>query len=164
MRDEEDDAQEAPLPPQTPPAKKKKHGITPAAAAWLVEGSWSLIALFSKSSMSQRFPPLQRLSDEETELSAFEKLVSDEIWEMLAQVVNENLVKGAQGSSRKKDTSSSELQRWFGIWLQVENTWGNDSKEIRDHFFSVKSKCGGCKGLGADRFTYLFECNPTICG
>lgn len=45
MRDEEDDAQEAPLPPQTPPAKKKKHGITPAAAAWLVEGSWSLIAL-----------------------------------------------------------------------------------------------------------------------
>ena len=104
------------------------------------------------------------MSDEETELSAFEKLVSDELWEMLAQVVNENLVKGAQGSSRKKDTSSSELKRWFGIWLQVENTWGNDSKEIRDHFLSVKSKCGGCKGLGADRFTYLFECNPTICG
>ena len=46
MRDEEDDAQEAPPPTQTPPAKKKKHGITPAAAAaWLVEGSWSLIAL-----------------------------------------------------------------------------------------------------------------------
>ena len=107
--------------------------------------------------MSQRFPPLQRLSDEETELSAFEKLVPDEIWEMLAQVVNENLVKGAQGSSRKKDTSSSELKRWFGIWLQVENTWGNDSKEIRDHFLSVKSECGGCKGLGADRFTYLLN-------
>ena len=42
MRDEEDDAQEA-LPPPKPPSKKKKHGITPAA--WLVEGSWSLIAL-----------------------------------------------------------------------------------------------------------------------
>jgi hypothetical protein len=42
--------------------------------------------------------------------------------------------------------------------MLMENTYGNDTKDIRKHFKKVKETFGGVHGLGADRFQRLLSC------
>jgi len=49
------------------------------------------------------------------------------------------------------------------ILMRVENTYGNDTHDLRVHFKRIKTRFGGIKKLGIDRFQLLRKCfDPTI--
>ena len=47
--------------------------------------------------------------------------------------------------------------------MRLENTYANDTHDIRKHFKMIKNQFGGIKKLGIDRFQLLRRCfNPSI--
>jgi hypothetical protein len=47
--------------------------------------------------------------------------------------------------------------------IRLENTYSNDSHDIRKHFKMIKERFGGVRKLGVDRFQLLRRCfNPSI--
>jgi len=97
--------------------------------------------------------------------------------------MNRNLAKyvttpepGTRKSLKKtiKSTNKSEVLHFYGIIfflkliiialiIRLENTYSNDSHDIRKHFKMLKERFGGIKKLGLDRFQLLRRCfNPTI--
>ena len=39
--------------------------------------------------------------------------------------------------------------------MEIETTFGNDKKMLKEHSSKVKQEFGGVKGIGVDRFSYL---------
>ncbi len=88
-------------------------------------------------------------------------------------IVNRNLVKNKSTDTYVKATTIGELIRFYGknlytllrlgIILHMENTFGNDTKDIRSHFKTIVERFGKVKKLGQRRFEELRRAfNPTI--
>ena len=60
-------------------------------------------------------------------------------------------------SSRSKPTTVPELIGWYGIFIAIESSYGNDTRDQREHFSFIKQQYGAVKGLGMDRFGYLLS-------
>ena len=41
--------------------------------------------------------------------------------------------------------------------MLIESTFGNDLKNMRDHFIFIKERYGKVKGLGIDRFETFYH-------
>lgn len=50
-----------------------------------------------------------------------------------------------------------------GLMIRIENTYGNDTRSMRDHLKSLKARHGPVKALGSKNFEFLLQCfNPSI--
>ena len=80
--------------------------------------------------------------------------------------VNAGLVRYIYNSHkdpRSQPTGILELLSFYGIMMAMENTWGNDVKNMRAHFASVKQRYRAVKKLGWDRFSALLSaCTPSF--
>ena len=63
----------------------------------------------------------------------------------------------------RKLVTVDELIRFYGLTMLVENTYANNTHNMRKHFKSIKQQYGRVKGLGMDRFEQLTHAfNPSI--
>jgi len=117
---------------------------------------------------------LKRLHDS-SRLGIFNKLFTNDLWSILVNSVNRELVKG-KGTNYKvpiKGTSVPEMKKFYGIRLflitmlgtqiRLETTFGNLTRNLRTHFKQLKEMFGPVKKLGMRRFEQLRSAfNPTI--
>lgn len=78
------------------------------------------------------------------------------IWEAIAKEMSTNLLrnKNNQSSTRLyalKEVSAAEALRFYGVLLLIENSYGNDTRRMRDHFIAVKRSIGGSFSMGYNR-------------
>lgn len=52
-------------------------------------------------------------------------------------------------------TTSDEIRDFYVIQMELENTFGNEHRNLRNHFKFIKSKKGGNIGMGFDRFSVI---------
>lgn len=74
--------------------------------------------------------------------------------------VNETLAKGETVSTqdpRRRPTSVLKLIRFYGTWLLIENTWGNDTHSFREHYKHIGKEYGKVPRLGMDRMQLLIS-------
>lgn len=94
-----------------------------------------------------------------TRVTIFDTYFSIDFWEKLVDVVNRNLSINTSISikkdSRKKMTNLHELRRFYAIQMCLENSFGNNTRNLRDHFKLVKEEHSGEIGMGFDRFSIL---------
>jgi hypothetical protein len=93
---------------------------------------------------------------------AFVQFAPPAVWEILVTAVNRNLAAGdtvdRKRDPRRRDTSAGELLRFYGIQMAIENTYGNNSHSMREHFASLKKDMGHWfPQMGIDRFQALMS-------
>ncbi len=49
------------------------------------------------------------------------------------------------------------MQAFYGIFMLMESTYGNNTNHLRKHFVHVKATYGGVPKLGWDRFSALLS-------
>jgi hypothetical protein len=55
------------------------------------------------------------------------------------------------------------LIQFYGLVIQIENSFGNDTRNLREHYKSIKLQFGEIRGMGLDRFETLWRAlNPSI--
>jgi len=85
------------------------------------------------------------------------------VWEELVSAVNQNLVVNTTIATKKdtrhRPTSVSELQRFYGIVLVLENTYSNETHNMREHYKILKKRyaISWPWKMGYDRFTVLMR-------
>jgi len=148
------------------PAEKRGKDDVVALSAWMVENGWVVLG-FERHLVEKRTSQpsrLRPLAMEATQLGVFNLHVPEEVWELLCAVVNRNLVAGRSEctDTRRRDTNCNEMKGWYALQMAMENTWGNATRLMRDHFAVVKKEYGAVPGLGGDRFRFISAaCNPT---
>lgn len=96
-----------------------------------------------------------------TGVESFEETLSNDVWALLVQAVNRNFARntscGKKRDTRKKPTTKREMQKFYGIQMLIENTYGNSSHLMRSHFKELKATYRNQwpRGLGEDRFAYI---------
>jgi hypothetical protein len=106
-----------------------------------------------------------RLNGEFEYLQSFLTFLPLEFWKKLASIVDHNLLK--YSSTKKnpvKETSVEELIQFYGMQMELENTFGNAPSDIRQHLNQLSEKIGNRKErIGQRRFLQIRNSiNPTI--
>jgi hypothetical protein len=87
-----------------------------------------------------------------------------EFWKKLVSIVDHNLLK--YSSTKKnpvKETSVEELIQFYGMQMELENTFGNAPSDIRQHLKQLSEKRGKKERIGQRRFLQIRNSiNPTI--
>jgi len=103
---------------------------------------------------------LKRVRSQSLAQSFFE-FVPEAVWELLVVAVNRNLSIGTTSAkrqdSRRKCTSVLELKRFYGLWMAVESTHGNNTRSLREHYKLIVDMFGKVPSLGMDRFSTLLS-------
>jgi hypothetical protein len=105
-----------------------------------------------------------RLNGEFDYLQLFLTLLPLEFWKKLVSIVDHNLLK--YSSTKKnpvKATSAEELIQFYGMQMELENTFGNATSDIRQHLNQLSEKTGKKERIGQRRFPQIRNSiNPTI--
>jgi len=65
------------------------------------------------------------------------------VWDKLVTAVNRNLAHSQhvhRYDSRRKNTTVKELQNLYGIFILIENTYGNATPKLKKHFAQLKQQ------------------------
>jgi hypothetical protein len=105
-----------------------------------------------------------RLNGEFDYLQLFLTFLLLEFWKKLVSIVDHNLLKY---SSIKKNpvkaTSVEELIQFYGMQMELDNTFGNATSDIRQHLNQLSEKTGKKERIGQRRFLQIRNSiNPTI--
>jgi hypothetical protein len=89
-------------------------------------------------------------------------LISEAIWELLVKSTNRNIAQKECVSISKKpsshkfrSTNVQELKIFYALIMEIENTWGNDVKNIREHYQQLQEDLGTISRMGIDRFQVM---------
>ena len=150
----------------SPQAKRQHTDAEERAATWFAENNWSIVA--SPQQLEQcvsTAPATLRIPRSDHPLSKVEAMISLiplQVWVVLERAINRNLASANPADTRYKPTTMNELLRFYSIQILIENTYGNNTKSIRDHFKILKKdgipgsgKPFEVKGIGLDRFVAL---------
>lgn len=76
-------------------------------------------------------------------MSVFLKFFAEPIWEVLVKAANVHLayLRSSARSMRPeyRDTDVKEMQRFYAYVMCIENTWGNDKRNMHTHFIEVST-------------------------
>src|SRR6201996_9193085 len=79
------------------------------------------------------------------------------VWESIAKWMTINLQKDQDNTTEKKYARKvvdvDEALRYYGFHMLIEDTYGHDTKILREHFKKVKAMCGDKCTMGFDRFS-----------
>lgn len=136
-----------------------------AFAALIVENDYKLLKSPSSLSPKVSDAPIElRQVNDGSALTAFQQIFPLPIWNFLLNLINTRIrIKniGRKKHNRLRELSVDELVRWYGILMTIENTYGNDSTNIRDHFADVSAyfeKKGIMPfGLGREYFCFVLN-------
>lgn len=95
--------------------------------------------------------------------SVFIRFISEDIWQDLVTATNIEFAKRRSASTSPKrninrDTTVEELKKFYGLNMLMENTYANNTKDIRKHFAKIKSDYGRVPKIGVDRFQSILHC------
>jgi len=67
-----------------------------------------------------------------------QRLIPDEIWNILVLIVNRNMVANYSSSKSNpiKAVTIKDLIHWYGVWIKIENTFGNSTRNLNSHLRS----------------------------
>lgn len=107
-----------------------------------------------------------RRSDFIRPLNIFKKIIPESIWKIIVERTNSNLAQ-RRNQIRKKDlylikpTNCLEMMQVYGIKILLENTFANDTKNLRIHWNKLKKEYQ--LPLSWSRFEILYHSiSPTI--
>lgn len=95
-------------------------------------------------------------------------MVPTAVWKEMVIAVNRNLVAGTTVTTKKdprrKPTTVVELQRFYGIILIMENSYSNDTHNLRLHLKVLKQRYADSwpSKMGTDRFQALIRFYITL--
>ena len=87
-----------------------------------------------------------------------ETIIDVRVWDLLVRIINRNLVRTTNQSTKRRprQTTNKEVKQFYAVEMKMENSYGNDTRNIKKHFQKVKSDCPYYpNGLGATRFLLL---------
>jgi hypothetical protein len=135
--------------------------------AEFIGNKWKLIQSYVASkefglSFLKRGDPLH-----DTPKAIFRKFVPDAIWQILVNSINRSLAIGSSLSTKQQwsrhSTTVDEVIHFYGVTILLENTYGNDKRDLRKHLKDIYQKFGSIRGLDMDRYTTLRSAfNPSI--
>ena len=86
----------------------------------------------------------------------FFQVFSQDFWNFLLQIVNLNLACNTSycttHPSRNKPATVEELINFYGVVIAMENSYGNNTKQIREHFKKIKAEHEEWKTLITKQF------------
>lgn len=127
-------------------------------AAWLIEEKWQLVhdgaSPHPLPSGAAILKPIPRSA---SQLDVFNTYLPPALWDTLSVVANRNLARRNPSDTWYRTTTPVEMRRWYSIQIGLENTWGNSSTNLREHFAEVKCMLHST-GMGYDRFCVLSIC------
>jgi hypothetical protein len=104
-----------------------------------------------------------RLNGEFDYLQLFLTFLLLEFWKKLVSIVDHNLLKYSSTKNPVKATSVEELIQFYGMQMELENTFGNATFDIRQHLNQLSEKTGKKERIGQRRFLQIRNSiNPTI--
>jgi hypothetical protein len=131
-----------------------------------LENGWKLIdsALLSQpvqKSVLKRGNPL------ESPVQILLRFIPPAVWNILVTAVNRNLSSNQSSLSKKryslKMATMEQSIQFYGLVIQIENSYGNDTRNLREHYKNIKLQFGEIRGMGLDRFETLWRTfNPSI--
>ena len=151
------------------PSKKRK--VAPEVALksncyTFFEQHWELVdsltppASFAPAELTQL---AGRHAEEKDILLQF---IDNKIWDILVCSVNKALSANRNHNNkdtRRKNTNNDELKQFYGIFMAIENTYGNSVRSLRKHFKAVTQQYGRIPKLGYDRFSALLSAfSPSV--
>lgn len=80
-------------------------------------------------------------------------------------VVNDEIARtwNKKYKSYKRNCNKKELVQFYSIWMQIENSYGNNTTDLRKHFQKIKTEIGVEMPFGQKRFLLLRKCmNPKL--
>lgn len=133
-------------------------------AAWLIEQKWRIVD--DVALLHPRVPhataTLKPIVWRATQVDVFDLYLPPELWDLLSVICNRNLARRDPRDTRYRTTTPEELRKWYGLQIGLENTWGNCSTDLKEHFAHVKALLHS-SGLGYDRFRMISNCIcPTV--
>jgi hypothetical protein len=137
-----------------------------SSCAQFCQESWKLVDNV-KIKQDLLLSLLNRGNPGDSAVSILLQFLTVAIWQVLVDCVNKNLAEGmtaeypGRGSSRPTDVE--EMIHFYAIVILMESTFGNQYRNLRDHFAFIKLQYGAVKRLGCSRFKRL-RCafNPSI--
>mmetsp|Transcript_7070 Transcript_7070/g.10818 ORF Transcript_7070/g.10818 Transcript_7070/m.10818 type:complete len:246 (-) Transcript_7070:883-1620(-) len=88
-----------------------------------------------------------------TKLDRMKQFISPDIWAILHRVVQRNIVKRVKV---RTIPSKKDIIKMYGIQMLLEESYGNDTHNLRDHFKKEKKKWNSDNfPMGADRFIQI---------
>jgi hypothetical protein len=147
-------------PSAIPFAKKKKVDLSLESATKIVENEMEILK--DSESVSEVLPSLPtklRISKKRSALDAFRECLPTKIWDILVDCANMNLHPlrpNGKRDSRRRETYTDEMIRWYALLMLIEQTYYPEVKNIAVHFKQVKEglekKGISIRGMGYDRF------------
>jgi hypothetical protein len=140
-----------------PKRARKAEKVLEDSAATFIEEGWKLtegLELNVPCSLTLLSRPTQDLT------KLLFEFIPKQVWKIMVSSVNETLAKGETVSTqdpRRRPTSVLELIRFYGTWLLIENTWGNDTHSFREHYKHICKEYGKVPRLGMDRMQLLIS-------
>jgi hypothetical protein len=135
-----------------PLLKRRKMNTTSElekAIAQFVDEKWELqrnIEIISPCNLSL----LKRgdLPQDKPEAILF-KFIPSSVWKIFVDVINRNLSSGStissQLKSRNRMATLNDVIHFYTITMMIENTWGNDKRNLKKHFRDISEKYGSSK-------------------
>jgi hypothetical protein len=125
--------------PTTPRQHAKKEKLRADVQA-MFEGHWTLTTGVTLQALPE---PASILVSRgvQTEEDYMLQLIDNRIWDILVVAVNRELSSAVNISNhdpRLRPTTRQELIRFYGVIVAMENTYGNDVKDVRAHHKALK--------------------------
>jgi hypothetical protein len=142
-----------------PVRKRARCGGAVDGAIYLVENGWKVVEKArnlvlmggSDQAVLKQYRGVVALSC----ITACLLMLPMKIWEILSGIVNRNMTCADSLDSRRKPTSPEEMIGFYGVVIEMENTYGNNTKNWKKHFGMVKESGILVPGLGCDRFMLI---------
>jgi hypothetical protein len=141
-------------PPPTPKRRKViAQNTFEESLATIIEEGWTPIEsvdLILEPKPATMIYPRTFLSP----LLCFSKYLDDTLFGILTNIVNNNLASLSTTSyhdPRNHPTNISEMKKFYGIFMAMENSWGNETHHLHTHFSELKKNYGF--KFGMDRFS-----------
>lgn len=87
-----------------------------------------------------------------------ETIIDARVWDLMVRIINRNLVRNTNQQTKRRPrlTTRREVKQFYGVEIKFENSYGNDTRDIKQHFNKVKRDCPHYpRGLGVTRFLCL---------
>lgn len=96
-----------------------------------------------------------------SEIDFFRYFITDELVQILVSDINDNLNIGNHQNKKqrndKKPINVDLFLQFYGVFILMENTFGNTVRDVRDHYRSLKKEYGPFKNLGMNRFQSILS-------
>jgi hypothetical protein len=153
-----------------PPLKRRKMNTTSElekAITQFVDEEWELqrnIERISPCNLSllKRGDP----SQDKPKAILF-KFIPSSVWKILVDAINRNISSGStvssQLKSRNRVAALNDVIHFYAITMMIENTWGNNKRNLKKHFRDISEKYGSVTEMCLDRYLSLRSAfNPSI--